>query len=137
MKIKGYEKENEKVLQKIGSEGNKLLKKMIAEIEWNDRSINVNEKKGEYLELGYNSDEIEVIEVYTLHFHNTDVKIEKQYIIKNQHTQKKVYCGEKYIDYVSEYFTKKRNEIGVQLREMYSEAKEEIVEENSSEEDEE
>ena len=137
MKIKGYGKENEMILEKIGIEGKRILKKIIAEIEWDDRSINVNEKKGEYLELGYNSEEIEVIEVYILHFHNTDVKIEKQYIIKNQHTQKKVYCGERYIDYINEYYTKVRNENGVKLQEMVSTAREEVKEELEELEDEE
>ena len=136
MKIKGYEKKDEMILEKIGSEGKRLLKKVIADMEWKDVTVSIKEKVDEYKELGYNSDEIEIFEEYTLKFHSTDIVCEKRVYIKTIHSRKSIYLGEKYIHFTDEYFTKARNETGVELREKVSEAMEEVKEELEDEEEE-
>ena len=137
MKIEGSGEFDKKVINKIGVEGKRLIKKILIECDWKDKTTEAEEARDRYKYFGYNEEDIEIEEMYKFDFDRQSPTSSKYIIVKNQHTEKRIFCGEKYIDFINESFTKKRNEIGVELKEMVEEAKEEIKEENHREDDEE
>ena len=118
MRILSLEVQDESTLEKIGVEGKKLISKLIKLEEWDDISEDVEKKVKEYKELGYDADEIDIYDEYEVGFRNDAIKVRKSTVVRNQHTQRSIVSCTKFIYYLSEFFTRSRNELGFQLNNL-------------------